>query len=91
MIFRCKACEEKDKRYLESMGHLIDHMADLKKEIEFLKNMLQPATLIPRINIEANNVLNGAGEDEPTPTQEEIEQLQREEHERNALLSGNYS
>jgi hypothetical protein len=76
----CQICLEKDNR-----------ITDLKQQIEFLKNQLAPNFQIPMINLEANNVLNGAGQDEPELTSEELLQLQKEKEERDALLSGNYN
>jgi hypothetical protein len=80
LMFKCKVCEEKDKR-----------ISDLHKQIEFLKQLASPSSQIPLINYEANNVLNGAGNDEPELTAEEQVQLQKEKEERDALLSGNYN
>lgn len=77
-MFKCKVCIEKDSR-----------IKDLKENIQFLQNEISPRQQIPLINLEANNILNGAGLEEPSP--EEIEQLKREKEERDALLSGNYN
>lgn len=82
MFGPCKVCAEKDLR-----------IADLKKEIEFLKMLVSPTqSSLPVLSMEENIILGGAGTEEIIPpiTPEEFEKAERLERERDAVLSGNY-
>lgn len=80
-MFKCRVCEEKDKR-----------VSDLKEQIEYLRNLLNPPTkkleYVEPVNLQQDMILEGGG-------QEEIDPLNNIESpevlaERAAMLSGTY-
>ncbi len=81
MIFKCRVCEEKDKR-----------IADLAEQVEFLRRLALPprpdSASLPLVELEANAILNGSSDpilvDPTSQSQEEIDS------EAARLLSGQY-
>lgn len=82
-MWKCKVCAEKDKR-----------IADLNREMEFFKRMLRPSNNAPIVDLEANKILDGAGEEQLSfkteLTEEEIQSREDTEREATAILTGNY-
>lgn len=83
-MFKCKVCEEKDKRIL-----------DLKEEISHIRNILNPPvrqTLV-RAELEMDNLLSG-GNTETVKTSADIlseaNELARLQKEQDLILTGNY-
>jgi hypothetical protein len=81
-LFKCRVCEEKDRR-----------IVDLKSQLDDLRRLVLPpnhsAGFIHPISVEADAILSG--QQEPitlSPEQEkEFDELQREA---DAILAGNY-
>jgi len=76
-VFRCKVCEEKDKR-----------VADLAEQVGYLRTLLSPPRAKTNLEVhqEANAILNGVNEQilADVPTDPAVLA------EREALLSGTY-
>ena len=79
-MFKCKICDEKDKR-----------ITDLKEEILHIRAILNPPPRINRYEIEQDNLLNGGNSETIHPIDEESERLQSQAAQREAdiIFSGN--
>lgn len=85
-MFKCKVCEEKDKR-VQEMDRLYSKTLEAQKaEIENLRTLLVPPSrdYYRDTNLEANALLNGVSEQIEVPMDPEVLA------ERDALLSGTY-
>lgn len=82
MFFKCKGCAEKDK-----------HIDSLKNEISFLRGQLtSPASLLPA-TVEANKILDGAGDsviDLPEYNDFQLTEQEKIKLEADRILTGAY-
>lgn len=83
-LFNCKVCQERNLR-----------IADLQKQVEFLKRLTQPSIPIPTIDTELDYAMDGASREsiqsyETPVSEEEREKQEKIDQERDRILSGNY-
>lgn len=84
MFFKCKVCEEKDKR-----------ISELKDNIKYLQNMLNPQAS-NMVNVEANKMLDGSSlpvveVELSSSSEDKIKEDEKILREANAILTGEYS
>lgn len=79
----CKVCQEKDAR-----------IKDLLAEVAYLRELASPAKLtvqIPAVHAEADQIISGGGNAEPSSLQlEELNKINEIDQEAYMLLSGTY-
>lgn len=82
MFFKCRACKSKD-----------EHIESLKQEIKFLREQLvSPSTLLPA-TVEANKIMDGAGDvviDMPEYNDFQLDDMQKIKLEADRILTGSY-
>lgn len=81
MFGKCKVCEQKELR-----------IEELKAQIEFLKDMLQPSSTGTAVNLEANKILEGSSMPVlEIPDNAEVNKQREDiERERVRIMTGNY-
>lgn len=78
-MFRCKVCEEKDKR-----------ISDLKEVINNLRSIISPPQRINKYELEETAVMNGGGQEiDPATLQAEEIENHKIQQEVDAFFSGN--
>lgn len=82
MIFKCRVCAEKDAR-----------IAELKEQITYFKNLLNPPPRVSHYELETDRIMNGAGQEteQVVAVDEEAERLENEriQREQDMIFSGN--
>lgn len=82
MFFKCRACLEKDS-----------HIKSLKEEIKFLRDQLiHPVTLLPS-TVEANKIMDGAGDtiiEMPEYNEFQLTEQEKIKLEADRILTGSY-
>lgn len=80
MFFRCRVCEEKNKR-----------LADLQSQLDTLRELLLPRGTeeLPRIALEADAVLTPSN-DSPILSDDEYQSMEQVQSEATRLFAGNY-
>lgn len=79
-MFRCRVCEEKEKRILE-----------LKEQLQYFRSVLNPPPKINKYELEETVVMNGGSQEEIDPAALEAEELENERirRETDFIFSGN--
>lgn len=81
-MFSCKVCREKDLRIQE-----------LKDQISYFKNLLNPPPRINKYELEADTIMNGAGNEteqlDPIDAEAEALENERIQREEDMIFSGN--
>lgn len=83
-MFKCRVCQEKDLRITE-----------LKEQIQFLKNQLNPPPKVQHYELQQDLLLEGGANEEVTPEQEiddKAEEVLNDilAREQDVLFTGNY-
>ncbi len=80
-MFKCKCCPEKELR-----------IAELKEQIQYFKNLLNPPPRINKYEMEETIVMNGGGDQVATPEDLEAEYQEnlKIQDESDQILSGNF-